>query len=167
VSSVPPPIPEPSFSTQTPITPGPPRLNAGAIAIGVAVGTAITMFVSGAVVFYLGIRLGMSGRTGSAAMVQDTLRQQLSEMTWLVRMGAVGLLFTVLGGYVTGRIARVRLVSHGVWMGVASGGLGLLISFLTSSTAPLWFRLAGWVATIPAGACGSALARRRDPGMPA
>ena len=156
MSAGPPPIPgHPSSETaSTPAKASGRRYDIGAIAVGVAVDTVCTMLLTYSAVMVLSFRLAFAGGTRSPFAIQEVLRQRMSSTSWLLSFGALGLTFTVLGGYVTSRIARSRPARHGALMGIASGTLGTLISLLTGSVAPLWFRIVAWLAALPAGALG-------------
>ncbi len=71
----------------------------------------------------------------------------------------VGLAFTVLGGFVAGRVSKRREVLHGGLVGVLGLLFGLL-SLFGSNPMPLWLQVFGYVATIPSGMAGGALAKR-------
>ena len=79
----------------------------------------------------------------------------------------VGVLCTVLGGYMGARRAGCLFVRHGAWVAVVSALVGLLLYAAAGQehTNPLWFDLLGFSLLIPAGATGGLLARFQYPGQ--
>jgi len=71
-----------------------------------------------------------------------------------------GLAFVLIGGYVAGRMARVRAARHGLFVGAAALVLSILIELVSPSYAPVWFNVASFLSVAPAGWLGGHLARR-------
>lgn len=89
--------------------------------------------------------------------------QTIPTPPWLVLELILGLVFTAIGGYVAGMIARRAEVQHALALGI----LGFVLSIGTfvqyQGRQPLWFQLAGMVMVIPAAVAGGYLrARHRN-----
>jgi hypothetical protein len=68
----------------------------------------------------------------------------------------LGTASTVVGGFLVARIAR----SIPYFNALAYGGIGMVLSTLTTSELPTWFRLVGIGLTVPASLLGAYLGRR-------
>jgi putative membrane protein (TIGR04086 family) len=67
----------------------------------------------------------------------------------------------VSGGYVAGRMARTRSVTHGVCVGIGVLLVTLMIEALSPDpTAPLWFNVVSFIGVVPAATMGGRLAQR-------
>jgi hypothetical protein len=75
----------------------------------------------------------------------------------------IGFGFTVLGGFVAGRVSKHREVMHGGLVGL----VGLIWGLLFWGAGPLWYQLISVVGIIPFGMLGGRLAgaARREPTM--
>ena len=72
-----------------------------------------------------------------------------------------GLLLVVAGGYVAGRMARVRPVAHGLYVGLGVLVVTLIIEALAPDpAAPLWFNVVSIIGVVPAATMGGRLAER-------
>ena len=68
----------------------------------------------------------------------------------------LGFGFTVLGGYVAGRVAKQSEILHG---GIV-GAIGILFNLFTISF-PLWYNIVTIIGIVPFGIIGGLLARKR------
>lgn len=80
-----------------------------------------------------------------AAML--VLFQDTRYLTFVLVLGTAS---TVLGGYLAARLAR----NVPYFNALAFGVLGLVVSALTSSELPLWFKIVGFGLTLPAALLG-------------
>jgi hypothetical protein len=126
-----------------------------AVLLGVLVDTAATVLGS---LVLLTTFMSRDGREPS-----DEVLEELSAMPeFLLASLIVGLMCTVLGGYVGARRANRAHVRHGAWVAVGSALFGLAqfaVAAPQAPTPPLWFDLVGFSLMIPAGAAGGLLAR--------
>ena len=70
----------------------------------------------------------------------------------------IGFGFTLLGGFVAGRIAKRSEILHG---GIV-GGIGLPLGFLFCAALPLWYNIISFAGIIPVGMVGGYLALQRN-----
>jgi hypothetical protein len=94
----------------------------------------------------------MAGAGFSEAEV--TLR--MHSLSGLLLMLILGLGFTLLGGYVAGRIAKHDEILHGALV----AGVGLVLGlFLREPGLPLWYEIISFAAMLPIGMAGGYLAK--------
>ena len=147
--SVPPPIQPKGFFTGVQIRP----IISGAVVdyVGTFVGTALYIGF-----FYMGDALEENGSPEKA--IEDAFQQMISSPEGLLTLFLIGILGTVLGGYVAGRLAKAEEVKHGALVGAVAVVLGLLQSSMGDpSPVPPWYELLGYILTIPAGALGGSI----------
>lgn len=132
-------------------------LKPGAIALGVLVDIAASMLGSLLLVALFSAleppRDGASPREAAEALE--------SSPHFLAASLCVGLLCTVLGGYVGARRAACHFARHGVWIGIGSALVGLLFYGAANAQAPhppFWYDLLGFSLLLPAGALGGQIA---------
>lgn len=96
-----------------------------------------------------------------AAFVSDMQHISTAEMearlqrpAVMVALMIIGLGFTILGGYVAGRVSKVRQVLHG---GIV-GGIGIILMLLSLESAPLWYNIAALATMVPCGMLGGRIA---------
>ncbi|MGH8175271.1 MAG: hypothetical protein ACREV5_03290 [Steroidobacter sp.] len=94
----------------------------------------------------------MTGEQKSAA-----LAALVGNRGYLSGVLILGTASTVLGGYLTARLARELQYFNAL----AFGALGVLLGVLTSAGLPLWFRVIGLGFTIPAALFGAYLCKRQ------
>jgi len=126
-----------------------------AVLLGVLVDTAATVLGS---LVLLSAFMSRDGREPS----DEVLRELSATPEFLLASLVVGLMCTVLGGYVGARRANRAHVRHGAWIAVGSALFGLAqfaVAAPGAPTPPLWFDLVGFSLMIPAGAGGGLLAR--------
>ena len=83
--------------------------------------------------------------------MQTELTQRLQQATSnSILLIVLGLLLSVLGGYVAGRIAGYAEVVHGLASGISVTLISLIFTFilhLTSSAGPTWWLILGFMLT--------------------
>lgn len=137
-------------------------LKPGAIALGVLVDVAASMLAS---LLLIALFAALEPpRDGDPA--RELAQALATSPHFLFASLGVGLLCTVLGGYVGAKRAASHFARHGVWIGIGSALVGLVFqgSDVRGPRAPLWFDLLGCALLLPAGALGgqmAALAARR------
>lgn len=96
-----------------------------------------------------------------AAVATDMYHLSTSEMearlqspSSILAMIIIGLAFTVLGGYVAGRVSSTHEVIHGLIVGAIS----LLIGLASFGSLPLWYDIVSLVVVIPCGMLGGWIA---------
>ena len=126
-----------------------------AVLLGVLVDTAATVFGS---LLLLSTFMARDGGEPS----EEAFRELSAMPEFLLASLVVGLLCTVLGGYVGARRADRAHVRHGAWIAVGSALFGLAqfaVAAPGTPTPPLWFDIVGFALMIPAGAAGGLVAR--------
>ena len=133
--------------------PNPRRRSAlGAIALGFGVDILATMVVSTLLSVVAGVSLAAGGSSPeeAAALIDRTAG-------WLLIGMLGGLCCTVLGGYVAARFANHSEYANAFAVGVASLVFGEAVLIVFSQELPLWLRLAGDLAVVPAALLGGHL----------
>jgi hypothetical protein len=137
-------------------------LRPAAILYGAVVDNLATLAASIGLVMWMGSDQVVSedGEVSRAA-----LEALSAEPEFLLWSALLGLLCTVLGGFVGASRAGAQHLKHGGWVAVASAALGALFMLAPGSGAgtapPLWYEALGWGLLIPAGLLGGALAKLR------
>jgi len=120
------------------------------VAAGILVDVFGTMV---AAVLYVTLVLGVSLSEGQ--VTEDMLTP-----THQAIVDALGLLLSVLGGFVAGRLAKVDEVNHGAAAGFGSLLFALLLAWGVPMDAPSWRDLLMSLAVVPAAALGGYVAGR-------
>lgn len=90
-----------------------------------------------------------------------------SDRTYIITLMGIGMVWTIAGGFVAGKIAGREAVRHALWTGVASTVIGLLFTELRDGGAGItWLTIAGTMLTIPCAVIGGYLARATSPQPP-
>jgi len=110
-------------------------------------------FVSGTVLFAV---FGGEAASGSEEQVRSVAAALTTNAGYLRSALILGTASTIVGGYLVARIAR----QIPYFNALAYGVLGSLLSTLTTSELPLWFRVVGIGLTIPAALLGAYFAKR-------
>lgn len=134
-----------------------------AVAFGAAVDVGCTFVFAVALGIVLGFVL-LSGGTDP-----EDLARELEELAKndVVMLGSsiVGLCFTILGGYVAGRIAGHSQIRHGLLTGVVSMALGSLLGTPWGEGVPLWYTVSALLLPIPAAGFGGWLSEPPSSGF--
>jgi small-conductance mechanosensitive channel len=124
------------------------RIDWLAIAIGAVtdtVGTIAFMFLFGVVAAFASEMQHLSS---------SEMEARLQRPVMMIALMIIGLSFTVLGGYVAGRVSKVNQVMHG---GIV-GSIGIILVLLFWNSAPVWNNIVSLVTTVPCGLLGGWLA---------
>jgi len=124
----------------------------GAIALGFGVDVGATMVVSTLLSVVAGVSLAAGGSSPEeiASLVDRSAG-------WLLLGMVAGLCCTALGGYVAARFANHSEYANAFAVGVASLVFGEAVLIAFSQELPLWLRLAGDLAVVPAALLGGHL----------
>jgi putative membrane protein (TIGR04086 family) len=155
---------------QAPTPPAPPPIHPKGFFSGIQ----ILPIVAGAVVDYIATFVGAvlymgffymgdpEKSAGSEKAAEQAFQEMLAAPEGLLTMFLIGILGTVLGGYVAGRLAKNEEIKHGALVGAVGIILGLVQSSMTATSAvPPWYEFLGYVLMIPAGALGGSIAQGR------
>jgi len=128
------------------------RSSLGAIALGFGVDIFATMVVSTLLSVIAGVSLAAGGISPEevASLVDRSAG-------WLLLGMVGGLCCTALGGYVAARFANHSEYANAFAVGVASLVFGEAVLIAFSQELPLWLRLAGDLAVVPAALLGGHL----------
>jgi len=133
--------------------PNPRRRSAlGAIALGFGVDILATMVVSTLLSIVAGVSLAAGGSSP-----EEILSLVDRSSGWLLLGMVGGLCCTALGGYVAARFANHSEYANAFAVGVASLVFGEVVLIAFSQELPLWLRLAGDLAVVPAALLGGHL----------
>ncbi len=116
------------------------------------------------------VMMVLASLLGAEAGVQDLPEEEarqlvesaLQQPAYLLIGGVLGLLATVLGGYVAARVADVAPLLNAACVGV----FGVVLGILFIGNSPIWFSLIGILLTLPAAIAGGVLWRRTTHGPP-
>jgi hypothetical protein len=111
-----------------------------AVALDLAWSVALLVYISG----------GSADKTVVAAAV-ETYKQ---DNTYLAISLVLGMLTTVLGGYIVGRMAKTAKLFNAVLLGC----IGLVFNAFTVADVPLWFNFLNFTLLVPAAIYGATLA---------
>jgi hypothetical protein len=103
-----------------------------------------------------GIFLAAQGRSA------DLQRMTHESTNFLLVVGALGSFFTVVGGFVAGRLAPQARY----WNAAAVGLVDILVGFLSHGHPPFWFSATGIAVTLPCALLGAFLAGLGQPPPP-
>ena len=123
---------------------------------GLLVGTAIDW--GGSIVVSVSLSIAFSIVMAISGTSLDETESLLREPFVLIPIMIIGFGFTMLGGFVAGRMAKRSEILHG---GIV-GGLGIPFGFLFGASIPLWYNLISYMGVIPIGMFGGYLARLRQ-----
>lgn len=103
----------------------------------------------------------LGGDSLSPTLTEEQRREAImalaSNPTFMVPSLVLGTLTTVIGGYVTARIAKSLPYMNSLVFGV----LGIIIAALTAQDLPLWYTVLGFAAILPAALLGGHVAKRQ------
>lgn len=125
-----------------------------AVFLGIAAdlgATVLAMIMLGA---FLGIGAGAENLSDEEK--RRLLEQAVQDPNYLLLGGLLGLLATVLGGYVAARVAGVAPLLNAACV----GAFGVLLGIFSLGEAPFWFGVIGLLLTPAAAIAGGVLWRR-------
>ena len=94
----------------------------------------------------------------STGVSEDEVVSRMKSQSGLLLSLIIGLGCTVLGGYVSGRVAMRSEVLHGALV----AGIGMVLALLwRESGLPNWYDIVGFAGMLPAGMAGGRLAAQR------
>jgi hypothetical protein len=128
--------------------------NAGIRIKAVVLGFVTDLGCSLTVAFAYGLILGVS--MALKGIPPEEIHTQLQGPVVLIPGLVFGFGFTILGGYVAGRIAKYAEILHG---GIV-GGIGIILGVFFYGSLPLWYSIVSFAGVIPAGMAGGCLARQ-------
>jgi hypothetical protein len=135
-----------------------------AVAFGLLVDIVGTISVAITGMIVLGVVWGAQGVKPQD--VEAKAEQLSQDVSFLLIAAAIGTGFTILGGYVAGRVCRTGPVLHGALVGLVGILLGLVlfVAFPTEmQKGPEWYTVGSFLVPIPAGAFGGYLANLHRP----
>jgi putative membrane protein (TIGR04086 family) len=130
-----------------------------AILIGTLVDYLTSMSLGLVLIIVLSLKNSVQFWEESSNEALEALTATPEFMTWALLLG---MLCTILGGYVAANKAGRRHAQHGAFVGLASLFIGLLFHLFPPPEVPSpeWYQMLGVVASIPSGAVGGWLASR-------
>ena len=132
------------------------RFSVKAIAVGALVMIALDLLTGVVSYMVFGDDALQAGATPQDIRAMAELLQQND--AYLVTALVFGIATTVLGGYVTARLARQVPLLNACALGIVGVLLGLSLSGPADS--PVWFNAIGYIAIVPAAIFGGYLGRR-------
>jgi hypothetical protein len=135
-----------------------------AVAFGLLVDIVGTISVGIAAMIVLGVVWGAQGIKPQD--VEAKAERLTEDPLFLLASAIVGTGFTVLGGYIAGRVCESGSVLHGALVGLVGDLLGLVLLVVFPAEMQKgsdWFTVGSFLVTIPAGAFGGYLASLHGP----
>jgi hypothetical protein len=131
-----------------------------AVILGIAADLATTFMAMMAVMTFLGLGEGVKDLPEEEArqLIETTFR----EPKYLLLGGSLGLLGTVVGGYVAAKFADAAPLLNAACVGL----FGVVLGIFFIGESPLWFGVIGILLTLPAAIAGGILWRNRNPVRP-
>lgn len=140
--------------------------------VGILTGVRIRPIVAGVIVDYVStavlgtlylIVFSIKEGVENGDLSEEAIKKLLASPEHLLILGIIGVLCTVLGGYISGRLAKDVEVKHGTLVGLVSLVLVALqeVMLVESSPVPQWYEVVGYLVTVPAAALGGYLAQRQ------
>jgi len=133
-------------------------INIKALALGALTDLGGSLIAALAYGFVVGFVLGAQG------VRQHELGARFASATFLAPGLMIGFAFTLLGGYVAGRVSKTSEVIHGGLVGLISLLFGLIYGLFLSRSVPMWYTVLSFVGVIPFGMLGgwAAATKRRE-----
>ena len=114
------------------------------------VGTFVVMAIIGGIAGFV-----YAMNDGDISAFEESIYSNTLLMLFTVLLGSG---FTVLGGYIAGRVARESLLFNASLVGVA----GIAIGVFFWGDAPLWYDMTGFLLAVPAACLGGLIALKRE-----
>lgn len=127
-----------------------------AVMLGIVADLGATFVAMMALLAFLGVNTEVENLSEEEAV--QLVESTFQDPTYLLISGLLGLLATVLGGYVAAKLAHAAPLLNAACVGV----FGVVLGILFIGKSPLWFALIGIILTLPAAIVGGILWRRRN-----
>jgi hypothetical protein len=127
-----------------------------AVVLGIAADLAATFVATMAVMTFLGIGAGVKDLPEEEA--RQLIESTFQEPKYLLLGGLLGLLGTVVGGYVAAKFADAAPLLNAACVGL----FGVVLGIFIIGESPLWFAVIGILLTLPAAIAGGILWRNRN-----
>lgn len=127
-----------------------------AVILGIAADLAATFVAMMAVITFLGIGEGINDLPDEEA--RQLIDSAFKEPKYLLLGGLLGLLGTVVGGYVAAKFSDAAPLLNAACVGL----FGVVLGIFFIGDSPLWFAVIGIVLTLPAAIAGGILWRNRN-----
>lgn len=72
----------------------------------------------------------------------------------------IGIMITILAGYVAGRNAKVEEIKHAAIVGIISNILGIFLFISSAGKSPIWYYISSIILVIPAAMLGGYCSRK-------
>lgn len=135
------------------------RLRISAIVVGGLVDVGATLALGLALTF--GYSFYLASRDLPPREIELAVTAAFERSDVVLGTIVVGTAFTVLGGYVCGRLAGHSEVRHAAFLGIVLVGLGVLLNQLPENARPIWIDGLGYLLTLVAAVVGGYWASRR------
>ena len=126
-----------------------------AVFLGVAADFAATFVAMMAVMTFLGIGAGAENLPEQEA--RQLIESTFQEPRYLLLSGLLGLLGTMIGGYVAAKFTDAAPLLNAACVGL----FGVVLGIFLIGESPLWFGVIGILLTLPAAVAGGVLWRNR------
>ncbi|MCL5024777.1 MAG: hypothetical protein M1497_15700 [Nitrospirae bacterium] len=113
--------------------------------------------VGGTTVFFFVFSLLGMLLLASVGRVAEELEEYTRTMGFLVPASVGGSLFSIFGGFVSGRIAGKAELKNACATGILSTAAGALFLIVSPGPSPLWLNVAALVAVVPCSVLGGYL----------
>jgi Na+-translocating ferredoxin:NAD+ oxidoreductase RnfD subunit len=133
------------------------EINFKAVVIGSAVDIALSLLLS----IPVGIAAGIYAAIRH--LPPDSMLAVMKSGPLAVGSMVLGMSFTVLGGFISAKIAKKEPLAHAALTGMLSFVTGLCLLAVMGSENPRWMLWVGIVFTIPSAMAGGALAAKFSP----
>ena len=127
-----------------------------AVILGIAADLAATFVAMMAVMTFLGI--GAGGEDLPEEEARQLIESTFQEPRYLLLGGLLGLLGTMIGGYVAAKFADAAPLLNAACVGL----FGVVLGIFVIGESPLWFGVIGILLTLPAAVAGGVLWRNRN-----
>jgi hypothetical protein len=133
------------------------RISIKAVAVGFLLTLGLDILTGIVMLLLRGNEITVAGR--SSEQVSQDLADVTGSTSFLLMSIALGTLTTLVGGYVTARVAK----RYPYFNGLAVGVLGALFGLFFWSENPVWFNLFALVTVIPTALLGAHIGARSLP----
>ena len=131
-------------------------IDAKAVILGIAADLAATFVAMMAVMTFFG--MGAGSEDEARQLIESTFQ----EPRYLLLGGLLGLLGTMIGGYVAAKFADAAPLLNAACVGL----FGVVLGIFVIGESPLWFVVIGILLTLPAAVAGGVLWRSRNHARP-